>query len=83
MFNKVFIIWSHLKKPKRQFFRLNLSTKPQNKKITSKMILKEDPWIGVDMRPMDWDPTPDLTRAIEKGGWSGGIKHIKRKLKKR
>ena len=52
------------------------------RRLTVKM-LKEDPLIGIDLDPVDWDPAPEFSNALERGGWGAGIKHIQRKLKKR
>jgi len=51
----------------------------RDRKLTWKMV-KEQPWIGVDLEPVDWDPTPELSNAIDKGGVKGGIKHLQRKI---
>jgi len=53
----------------------------KDRKLTWKMV-KEQPWIGVDLEPVDWDPTPGLSRAIDEGGIKGGLRHLKLKLPK-
>jgi len=42
--------------------------------------LIDQPWIGFDLNPIDWEPIPGLSKSFEKGGWSAAFKHIKRKL---
>jgi len=53
----------------------------KSKKLTWKMV-KEQPYIGIDLEPVDWDPAPELSRAIDIGGISGGLKHLCAKLGK-
>jgi len=37
-----------------------------------------DAWIGFDLDVMTLDPTPELTKAIDRGGLKEGYKHIKK-----
>jgi len=53
----------------------------KDRKLTWKMV-KEQPVIGIDLDPVDWDPTPELSSAIDKGGIGGGLRHLHLKLKK-
>jgi len=63
--------------------RIKLSGKPHpKKKIEMSKIMDDARIIDIDLRPIVWDPLPKMTKAIEKEGWAGGIKHIKNALKK-
>jgi len=53
----------------------------KSRKLTWKLF-KEQPYIGIDLEPVDWEPMPELSKAIDKGGWPAGLKHLKSKLKK-
>ena len=43
----------------------------------------DQPYIGLDLHPVDADPFPKLTKAIEKGGLLAGFKYIKKKLRRK
>jgi len=43
----------------------------------------DQPVIGLDFHPVDFDPFPKLTKAIERGGLKAGFKYIKKKLRRK
>lgn len=64
--------------------RINLSRKPHpQKKVIMGKIMDDARIIDIDIRPIEWDPFPKLSKEIELGGWPKGIKHIKKKFRKK
>ena len=57
--------------------------KKKTKKLTRKFFFpdKDRPIIDTDL--YEGDPFPELTKEIEKGGWSSGIKYVKKKIKRK
>jgi len=53
----------------------------RSRKLTWKLF-KEQPSVGIDLEPVDWDPMPGLSNAIDKGGWPEGLKHLRGKIRK-
>ena len=54
-----------------------------HKKLSLESLHIKNIAFGLDKDPYDFDPFPDLTKALEKGGWEEGLRHIKNKTRKR
>ena len=54
-----------------------------HKEFTLKSLHPKNLALGLDHDPYNIDPFPELTKELDRGGWPAGIKHIKRKIKKR
>ena len=69
----------------KPFFYVNLSKEPHPPLSRNRNYFSElfPAIVGVDRRPIDVDPFPEFSSALDRGGWPEGIRHIKGKIRRR
>lgn len=68
------------KKEELKPFIFNLSRGQHPEPKIKALINIKGPWAGVDLRHQDVDLFPELTKALDRGGWPEGIKHIRKRI---